>query len=147
MRDYREIAWLMEKIIHKYNQFEKMPQKYCDGIMLTQSEIHTVAIIGDEEGINVTELAAKRGITKGAASQMIYRLVDKGLVEKRVSPKSDAALNLYLTELGERARSEHRKMHETTGEKFATFMEQVPDDKFAYMLEFLKAFDEELEHF
>lgn len=43
--------------------------------MLTQPEIHTVTIIGDQEGISVTGLSKVRGITKGAASQMVYKKV------------------------------------------------------------------------
>ena len=46
MEEYREMAWLMERVIHKYTQFEKKPQSYCSGLMLTQPEIHTVTIIG-----------------------------------------------------------------------------------------------------
>ena len=145
MKDYKEIAWLMERIIHKYVQYEKKPQKYCKDIVLTQPEIHTIAIIGDYEGINVTNLAKMRGITKGGASQMVYKLVDKGLVEKKVSPDSDAAVCLFLTELGKKARNEHRKMHETMGTKYEALLNQIPDKTLDSMVKFLKAFDEELD--
>lgn len=75
MNDYKELAWQIERIIHKYAQFEKKPQEYCKGVVLTQPEIHTVTIIGDQEGISVTGLSKVRGITKGAASQMVYKKV------------------------------------------------------------------------
>jgi DNA-binding MarR family transcriptional regulator len=145
MKDYRELAWMMERTIHKYNQYEKKPQKYCSDILLTQPEIHTVAIIGDQEGISVTELAKVRGITKGAASQMVYRLEDKELVEKRISPESDSKLNLYLTKKGKKAREEHRKMHETMGTKFAALMDGIPADVQKYIMEFLQDFEKELD--
>jgi DNA-binding MarR family transcriptional regulator len=145
LKDYRELAWLMERTIHKYIQYEKKPQKYCSDLILTQPEIHTVAIIGDHEGISVTELAKVRGITKGAASQMIYRLEDKDLVEKRISPESDSKLNLYLTKKGKRARNEHRKMHETMGTKFALLMDGIPANVQKYMFEFLQDFEKELD--
>ena len=82
MNSYKELAWLMERIIHKYIQYEKKPQVYCKDIILTQPEIHTIAIVGDSEGINITQLAKVRGITKGAVSQMVNRLVDRDLMEK-----------------------------------------------------------------
>ena len=145
MKNYKELAWLMERTAHKYMQYEKKPQQYCSDIILTQPEIHTIAIIGDNEGISITQLAKVRGITKGAVSQMIYKLVDKGLVEKRVSPESDSQLNLYLTHKGEQARAEHRKMHETMGTKFAKLMNDVPEDVQKQMEELLKAFEEELD--
>ncbi|WP_026527751.1 MarR family winged helix-turn-helix transcriptional regulator [Butyrivibrio sp. VCD2006] len=145
MKDYRELAWQMERIIHKYSQFEKKPQEYCKNLVLTQPEIHTVAIIGDQEGISVTGLSKVRGITKGGASQMVYKLVDKGLVEKRVSPNSDSELNLYLTKLGKKARAEHRKRHETMGEKFSEIMDGIPQEMQDELLKMLKAFEEELD--
>lgn len=145
MKDYKELAWLMERAFHKYLQYEKKPQQYCDNIILTQPEIHTIAIIGDYEGISITKLAQTRGITKGAASQMVYKLVDKGLVEKQISPDSDAALNLYLTEKGSEARAQHRKMHETMGIRFAELMDSIPEENQKYMMEFIKAFEKELD--
>ncbi len=145
MTDSKEMAWQMERIIHKYAQFEKRPQVYCKDIMLTQPEIHTVAIVGDHEGINVTRLAAMRGITKGAASQMVYKLVDKGLIKKQVSAESDAAVSLFLTKKGQQAREEHRKLHETMGTKFDVLLSRIPDDVKDTMMDFLKAFEEEMD--
>ena len=144
MKDYRELAWLMERTIHKYVQYEKKLQTYCGDLVLTQPEIHTVAIIGDQEGISVTQLAAVRGITKGAASQMIYKLVDKGLVDKRFSPNSDAARNLHLTERGKQAFAEHRKKHEAMELRFSAMLDGIPEETQRYMTEFLKAFEKEL---
>ena len=145
MKSDKELAWLMERIIHKYIQYEKIPQQYCDGLVLTQPEIHTIAIIGDNEGINITALAKTRGITKGAASQMIYKLRDKGLVEKRVSPDSDAELNLFLTEKGEIAREEHLNRYKTNGERFAAILNSVPKEAKLAMVEFFEAFEKELD--
>lgn len=145
MKNYIEMAWLMERIMHKYAQYEKIPQQYCEDIVLTQPEIHTVAIIGDKEGIGITELAKMRGITKGAVSQMVDKLVEKGLVEKRENPHSKAAISLYLTPNGQRARAEHRKMHETMGKRFAAILEKIPEDTWESMKCFLEAFEEELD--
>ena len=146
MKDYRELTWLMERTIHKYIEYERKPQKYCSDLILTQPEIHTVAIIGDQEGISVTELAKVRGITKGAASQMIYRLEDKDLVEKRISPESDSKLNLYLTKKGKMARDEHRKMHETMSARFVSLLNVIPENAQKYMIEFLQDFEKELDN-
>ena len=145
MKDYRELSWLLERTIHKYVQFEKKPQLYCDKLMLTQPEIHTVAIIGDNEGINITHLAKMRGITKGAASQMIYKLMDKNLVEKRTSPLSDSEVNLFLTDTGRQARAEHRSRHESVSKKFAAIFENIPEEMQDKLEDFLKAFEKELD--
>ena len=141
----KDFGWLLERIINKYSQAEKMPQKYCDGLLLTQPEIHTVVSIGEQEGIGVTQLAKLRGMTKGAVSQMIYKLRDKGLVEKQVSPDSDAAVNLFLTEKGKQVCAEHRKRHKSQSEMFVKLMSSVPEESLLAMTEFFKSFEKELD--
>lgn len=90
MHDYSELSRFMERTMHKYLQVEKQPRQYGPGILLTQTtEIHTIAIIGDQPNINVTELARQRGVTKGAASQLVYKLVNKGYLRKEKSPTLD----------------------------------------------------------
>ena len=145
MKHYKELAWLMERIIHKYIQYEKKPQVYCKDIILTQPEIHTIAIVGDSEGINITQLAKVRGITKGAVSQMVNKLVDRDLMEKRVSPDSDAAVCLYLTKKGKAARNDHRKMHENMGTMYEAMLDQIPESTLDSMRQFLEAFDRALD--
>ena len=145
MHDYRELSWLNERIIHKYMQFEKRTRCYGTETPLTQAEIHTIAIVGDTPGMNVTELAKLRGVTKGAASQMIYRLVDKGLIEKRVSPNSDTEVSLSLTESGEIAYAAHRKYHDDSGQEFQKMLSEIPEEVQEYMVQYLKEFDQYLD--
>lgn len=141
----RDFGWLCERIIHKYEQIEKMPQKYCGDLMLSQSEIHIIVTIGDQPGIGITQLAKMRGITKGAVSQMVYKLVAKGLVIKKISPDSDAAVNLFLTEKGEQAREEHRKMHESKSEMFMKLMSSISEESLISMTTFFNEFEKELD--
>lgn len=140
-----DFAWLFERIIHKYTQVEKMPQKYCDGLLLTQPEIHTVVSIGNQEGIGVTQLAKIRGITKGAVSQMIYKLRDKGLVEKQISPDSDAAVSLFLTDKGKQVCLEHRKRHKSHSDMFMRLMSSLSEENLLKMTEFFNSFEKELD--
>lgn len=100
MRDCTAISSLVEQIIYKYMQTETIQRNYGTNIMITQVEIHTIEAIGNHAGISITELAENRQKTKGAVSQLVYKLVKKGLVEKTVSKTSDAQVSLYLTPLG-----------------------------------------------
>ena len=111
VEEFKEISNLLERVIHKYVQMEKHPVDYGNGIMLSQPEIQTVMLINSNPGISVTALANMRGITKGTASQMLYKLVDKGLVEKRVSDHSDAQISVFLTELGREESRLHDAYH------------------------------------
>lgn len=145
MHDYRELSRLMERTIHKYIQAEKQPHSYGPGIMLSQTEIHTIAIIGDHPEINVTELAKQRGVTKGAASQMVYKLVDKGYVQKSVSPNSDTEVCLVLTEQGKVPYEGHKQYHENSGTEFFKSLSDMPEEVQDYFIKILTEFDKSLD--
>lgn len=147
MKEYRELAWAIERILHKYMKYEKKSQTYCEDVILSQPEIHTVAIIGEKKGINITSLAKERGITKGAVSQMIYKLCDKGLVEKRVSPNSDSELCLYLTDKGKKASTEHRKKHEKMRKSFESLIDNISKKNQKKIITFLNEFEEEIDKY
>ena len=93
---------------------------------------------------SVTALARKRGITKGAASQLIYKLVDKGLVEKRVSPESDAQVSLCLTAAGQETSRLHDAYHQSGAESFMQYLSGVPDETMAALIDVMEHFDQEL---
>lgn len=145
MDSYNEFAWLLERVIHKYTQFEKRPQTYLSEFTLAQPEIHTINIIGDQEGINITELACRRAVTKGAVSQMIYKLVDKGLVEKRPSPRSDSEISLYLTTKGKKVCSEHQKQFESMRKGYEKTMNTIPEEARKQIMTFLEGFESKLD--
>lgn len=144
MHDYREISRLMEKTMHKYMQIEKMSRDYS-GIILSQAEVHMVACIGDYPSINVTKLAAMRGVTKGAASQMIYKLVDKKLVLKSVSPDSDTEVCLNLTELGLKVHKAHQEYHDHVGDQFFNMLRDMPKGYEEYATKLMIACNVELD--
>lgn len=125
VEEFKEIANLLERVIHKYVQMEKRTLDYGNGISLSQPEIQTVMLIGGNPGISVTALAKLRGITKGTASQMLYKLVDKGLVEKRVSAHSDAQISVFLTELGEEESCLHDAYHKQKAQPLFEYMSKL----------------------
>lgn len=138
MHDYRDVSRLSERVMHKYMQFEKRARCYGTDKPLTQAEIHSIVIIGEKPDINVTELAKLRGVTKGAASQMIYKLVEKGFVSKHVSPNSDTEVCLNLTKDGKIAFCVHQEYHEESGSEFMKMLNDMPQEYQDYMITFLK---------
>ena len=143
--DYKNLAWMIERSIHQYIQYEKKPRKYPGNLILTQPEVHTLALVGDNEGMNLTALAKMRCITKGAASQMINKLDRKGLIEKKVSPDSDSEINLFLTKNGEKIRAEHRKKHAAMWKKFTALFDGMPEENLRKIEEFFTDFEQELD--
>ena len=141
MRDYSDLTSLMERVIHKYTQWENKKRTYGTELLLTRAEIHTIAAVGDNPNINITSLAEILGITKGAASQMIYKLVDKGTVEKRVSPDSDTEVVLNLTESGLINYRAHNEYHKQTNDTAFMLLERMPEPFYQCMLEYFSDFE------
>ena len=142
MKDCYELTTLMERVIHKYVQWENKKRTYGTNILLSRAEIHTVVVIGDNPNINITVLAEMLGITKGAASQMIYKLVDKGIIEKKVSPNSDTEVALNLTSDGTINYEAHRQYHRITNDKALNLLKGIPDPFYDYLIEYFSAFEQ-----
>jgi DNA-binding MarR family transcriptional regulator len=88
------------KILHLYSVISRKPVDYGTGDLLYFTEIHTITTVGKNREINMTHLAEKMGVTRGAISQTIRKLVSKNLVFKSNS-KNKKEFNLKLSEKGQ----------------------------------------------
>jgi DNA-binding MarR family transcriptional regulator len=90
---------------------------------LSKAEIHTIEAVGDHPGISVTELAALRGISKSAASQVLARLKAKSMVDQSPAAGSARDTSLELTREGavayRRHAAYHRKLYEAIEARLA----------------------------
>ena len=143
--DYTRLTTLMERVIHKYSQWENKKRTYGTSMLLSKAEIHTIVAVGNNPGINVTTLADILGITKGAASQMIYKLVEKGSVEKKVSPDSDTEVILNLTNEGLKNYATHNEYHSQANDESIELLKTMPESFCEYMIEFLSAFEKTID--
>ena len=100
------------RIINKFKALEKIPIDHGTGDLLYASEVNTLELIGRFPNINLTQIAKKRGVTKGAVSQIVAKLVKKQLVSKNQAPDNDKTVLLKLTDAGEIAFENHEKFHE-----------------------------------
>lgn len=145
MNDYSELTALMGRVVHKYARWENQKRIYGTGLPLSKAEIHTIAAVGDNPGINITALAGILGITKGAASQMIYKLADKGSVNKQLSPESDTEVALYLTDRGLLDYEAHRRYHAETGCRALSLIKDMPESFFKDTIAYLSAFEQTMD--
>jgi DNA-binding MarR family transcriptional regulator len=99
------------RLIARAESFHAPHFDFGTGIPLYRSEIHTIEIVGKSPGINVTRLAERMGVTKGAVSQMLARLIKKKLIEKRAMPGNEKEVMIELTDLGRLAFENHEALH------------------------------------
>ena len=111
---YEDILQKLEKVIVMMESMHTPSLSFGTGILMHTKEIHTVQVIGRHSGINVTKLAKHTGVTKGAISQTINKLVRKDLVHKTHAPGNDKEVVLELTNLGQIGFQNHEKFHMDT---------------------------------
>lgn len=130
----QDIMELFIKAVHKYNALEKLPSKSGTKHDLYHSERHFLDKIGDHPGMNITEFAKTAGITKGAVSQVVKKLENKGLVKRYKSSVNDKEVFIELTRDGRDAYIRHRKKNEQTVMPLIKELEKYPDDKIDFLL-------------
>lgn len=110
-------------ILHVYSILEKKPLDLDVGVRVYLTEMQTVASIGENRGINITQLAEIMGVTRGATSQTVQKLAKKDLILKS-KERNQKEINLDLTSLGVLALEKFdNKMKE-----LFTFAEDLYDD-------------------
>jgi len=93
LRDWSET--FMRRSMHDFVQFSK-----DSGLSMTQ--IHTLFRLHHTGMCGVTEVGDHLGVTHAAASQMVDRLVQQGLIERAEDPSDRRAKQLSLTPEGHR---------------------------------------------
>jgi DNA-binding MarR family transcriptional regulator len=116
---------------------EKTPRKFGTDQELSHGEIHMIEIIGDNEGLSVTEIGALIGVTKGAVSQSLKRLEKKGLAVKNTDLANLSRLLVSLTAKGKAAYWAHKHWHETMDGGFGSYLASLGDRDVAVVVDFL----------
>lgn len=101
------LLWLIED----YVQLAAAPKSYGTDMLFHRLDIHLIETIGANEGINVTELARKHGITKSAVSQGVRKLEKRALLHRYQRPENRKEFLFALTEKGRTAFQAHRDFH------------------------------------
>ena len=96
--------YVFHSILTARNAFRR---DYGTGELYTIVEIHTIAAISEHEGITGSELAKLFFKTKGAITQIVSKLEEKGLIRKEKDEHDKKCIHLYLTPKGKRLQEHH----------------------------------------
>lgn len=110
------------RVASLYSRIEELPIPLPDGRVISTREAHTIELIGNNEGLSVTRMATRFGITPSAASQMVTKLVRRGFVGKRPAPHSNKEFELFLTPSGREGYRAHEEFH---GKDMVHLLEQL----------------------
>ena len=141
-KQYDELLITIERIIHKYNQIEKKVDTYGNDIPLTCTEVHILNEIGKNPKIGVKAIAVHKGVTEGAVSQIVKKLIRKGLVYKAISKESESRVELTLTEIGKISYENHRQFHKEANQKWYKLFDEYSGEDYQKIASFLTKMDE-----
>jgi DNA-binding MarR family transcriptional regulator len=137
--EFEQIHDLILKVITSYNEKEKAPIELPNGSFVYKAEMHTVVAIGNLPGINVTDLAAKLSITKGAISQMAKKLLKKQFILKQKDSDNDKEIKLYLSEKGKMLCKGHNDAMNDLVAEMESRLGNIEKDKIEFLIKFLHA--------
>lgn len=107
-----ELSNIMYHFSQMQTESNKQQTDYGTGDLYTPVEVHTVTHIEEYPGITVTEIAKRTARTKGAVSQIIAKLEDKGLVRREQNQNNARQFFLYVTEKGLELSKKHKEFDE-----------------------------------
>jgi len=131
----------------KFNEFEKMSIDIGNNEKLFPSEIHIIEAIGSNKANKVTELSHIFHITKGAVSQVVNKLHNKGFIHKERNKDFGKEIILSLTPKGQNVFEIIDKKHEIMAEEFISYLENFKAEEIDSFLEILGKIEEYIDAF
>lgn len=129
-----EIFNEMMETIYKYsriiNSYESIPRQYGTEDEIYMVEAHTINLIGNKSQTNISELAELTNKTKGALSQMVERLIKKGMVTKSKNPLDNREVIIQLTNKGKIVYDYHKELDKSEYKKLLIELDQFSEEDF-----------------
>jgi len=110
------------RISNKLIFIEKKGILQHGNLKLYPSEIHLMAVIDAEKDMNASEMANRLGVTKGAVSQTLSRLDEKGIIHKTKDVMNKNKLTVRFTPLGKTVFKKHLKKRASIQEQFSRYL-------------------------
>jgi len=137
MTEFRELfnkmAWL-----NKY-KMERSLRGY------KPSEVHCIDYIGKHTEANVTRLAESLYMTRGAISKITKKLLDRQLIQSYQKQDNKKEIYFKLTEQGESVFAIHDQLHREFQQRDQLVFEQITDEQFDSMLNFIQKYSQHLD--
>lgn len=109
------------------------------------SDLHCIDIVGSSELPNVTMISNRLNITRGAASKITKRLMDKGDMESYQQDCNRKEVYFTLTEKGREVYEAHRQRHEIWRQRDMEYLRSLPAEDKEVVARFLEGFNGYLE--
>jgi DNA-binding MarR family transcriptional regulator len=111
------VKLLSHQFAEFYDKIASWEHSIVKGSGLSPAQMHTVEVIGHNQGMRMKDIAKRLGITTGTLTVGIDKLEKMGLVARKPHENDRRSWLIVLTEKGELMYKQHHKFHqEFTGE-------------------------------
>lgn len=131
----RQLMASFFRMVNKYKAMEKSPLAYGTDAVFFHSERHLLDVMRECPELNITDLATRVGVTKGAISQAVAKLERKGAVERHKGSGDDKQVLVRLTSLGHTITEHHHRVNKQTVEQLSAVLEGRPQDQVEFLRE------------
>ena len=105
----QKIVWNIDHVSEIITQYQKQAHTYGGEKPLYMQQVHTLALIGRNPGLNLNTLTALTGRSKVTVSQQVSRLASLGFVTKNRNQNNQREVTLQLTPEGEKVFAFHEE--------------------------------------
>ena len=92
---------VIRELARTYQVFEQLSGNHIRELGLTPPQFDVIATLGNTSGMSCKLLSEKTLITKGTLTGVVDRLIDKGLVSRRIPDEDRRSVFIALTVEGE----------------------------------------------
>jgi DNA-binding MarR family transcriptional regulator len=139
--EFSELTSQIQIVLNQVIFLEKKGKFTFDGISLHPSEIHLMLETKGDQAVNATKIAEKLRITKGAVSQTLARLENKGIITKIKDPYYKNELSIILTPLGKKVYNQYQIIYEQIKKDFENILTLYSKDELDVITSFLSQID------
>ena len=124
----RELIHEFKRLIHVLSMGKRTSIQYGN-MELYRAEVHILEIIGDAKAVTATDIARNLEVTKGAISQVIAKLFNKGLLRKERRDGNSKRQELHLTPNGKKVLAAHEEREHSLLTQVGTRLKRLrPED-------------------
>jgi DNA-binding MarR family transcriptional regulator len=127
-------------LVHKAAYIDNQPVDLGDGVTLSAVEIHVIDMVGRFPGESMSDLTVRLGVTKGAVSQMVGKLIGKSYIFRQHEDGNRKRVCLYLTKNGVKAFLWHQSLHNNVNEGIYEVLRNLQEGDRQMILEVLSRF-------
>jgi len=127
MKNSIKLLTQVVKIQYRITSNDKKPRNFGTQHLLFHSEIHFIDAIEPGDGLNVSQLSKKLGVTHGAITQITDKLQKKNLIKKYKKKENKKEVYIKLTSNGEIAYINHKNSHDELNKKLIEYLDSLSE--------------------